>query len=309
MTTEHAASTTPGAPRAGAVATKSARAGRGSRSRRLTVALLVTVAVVLLGAAVPASAPPRNVPVHLAGAFFTLGSGTGVSLVVTATGAQSATLACTGAGLGAGQWLTLTLWGQAGPVGVDIPCTGDRAVINWADYDADVSRVTVAVDQTMARDPGHPGQGRAPGTRVATVAAVSFPLLAPGDAAPAPGQGPAWYRLWRQLQASGNRAQAALIGTYAAAYTTATGGRCWMVDGLHTCQGGWGHLYAMAGTTWGTTYVAGPGAQRLLPVVIRHEAVHQAQWQLYGALFAAAYLRAGTDHTTNQFERQAGGRF
>ena len=282
MTTEHAASTTPGAPippRADAVTTKSARAGRGSRSRRLTVALLVTVAVVLLGAAVPASAPPRNVPVHLAGAFFTLGSGTGVSLVVTATGAQSATLACTGAGLGAGQWLTLTLWGQAGPVGVDIPCTGDRAVINWADYDADVSRVSVAVDQTMARESGHPGQG------------------------------PAWYRLWRQLQASGNRAQAALIGTYAAAYTTATGGRCWMVDGLHTCQGGWGHLYAMAGTTWGTTYVAGPGAQRLLPVVIRHEAVHQAQWQLYGALFAAAYLRAGTDHTTNQFERQAGGRF
>jgi RHS repeat-associated protein len=116
-----------------------------------------------------------------------------------------------------------------------------------------------------------------------------------------------WSCGWcEQLMRARNYLQAEEIGLWAAAYTTATGGRCRYLYGLRTCQGGWGHLYSRGGTTWGSTYVAAPGSQNVTPLRIRHETIHRSQWRWFGRSFIWLYLAAGSNPCTNVFERQAG---
>jgi hypothetical protein len=40
--------------------------------------------------------------------------------------------------------------------------------------------------------------------------------------------------------------------------------------------------------------------------VLRHEAVHRAQWRRYGLAFVPLYVAAGPVAQTNRFEREAG---
>jgi len=273
---------------------------------RVTAALLVALVGVLTAAASPLAGTPP-VPIHLSAPSLDLGAGIGASLAVTANDTGSTTLSCVPTGLSAGQRLRVAVRNHARNFGYEAACDGTPVVIPWGRLFKAVTQVEVSAyepDPHARRT--YPESVQVPGTREAIAGTVSFPVVAPGDGPPAAGVGPAWYRAWRGAQAASNAFQAAAIGNAAAAYTLATGGDCWTLAGLRTCHGGWGHLYSLGGTTWGTTYVASPGVTALMPQTIRHEAVHRYQWRLYGAWFAVMYLHAGNDHDANRFERQAG---
>jgi len=277
-----------------------------STRTRVTAALLVALVGVLTAAASPLAGVP-TVPIHLSATTFDLGAGIGASLAVTANNTGSTTLSCTPSGLSAGQGLRVDLLSPNQLFGWEGQCDGHALVIEWGRLYWAVTQVSVSAHQLdPGDDGGRPELQLVPGTHTVVVGAASFPVIAAGDAPPAPGKGPLWYGVWRAAQTASNAVQAAAIGRVAEAYTTATGGACGLRDGLQTCHGGWGHLYAQGGTTWGTTYVSAPGVQPMMVQTIRHEAVHRAQWRLYGAWFAVMYLRAGTDHWANRFERQAG---
>lgn len=61
--------------------------------------------------------------------------------------------------------------------------------------------------------------------------------------------------------------------------------------------------FGRGGTTIGAVYLTG---DRLTPGVLKHEAVHRAQWRRYGLAFIPLYLAAGQDPFTNRFEVEAG---
>ncbi|TQL48538.1 hypothetical protein FB562_1633 [Homoserinimonas aerilata] len=61
--------------------------------------------------------------------------------------------------------------------------------------------------------------------------------------------------------------------------------------------------FGRGGTTVGAVYLT---CDTISPDVLRHEAVHRAQWRRYGLAFIPLYFAAGLDGRTNRFEVEAG---
>jgi hypothetical protein len=61
--------------------------------------------------------------------------------------------------------------------------------------------------------------------------------------------------------------------------------------------------YGRGGTTIGAVYLT---TENPPPAVLKHEAVHRAQWKKYGLAFVPLYLDAGQDALKNRFEIEAG---
>lgn len=61
--------------------------------------------------------------------------------------------------------------------------------------------------------------------------------------------------------------------------------------------------FGRGGTTIGAVYLT-TGNQS--DAVLRHEAIHRAQWKKYGLAFIPLYLAAGQNARSNRFEREAG---
>jgi len=73
--------------------------------------------------------------------------------------------------------------------------------------------------------------------------------------------------------------------------------------GVIVCSGLPRWAFGRGGTTIGAVYLTG---DNLGDAVLRHEAVHRAQWRRYGLAFIPLYLAAGRDPTRNRFEIEAG---
>lgn len=61
--------------------------------------------------------------------------------------------------------------------------------------------------------------------------------------------------------------------------------------------------FGRGGTTIGAVYLTSTATSE---AVLRHEAVHRAQWRRYGLAFIPLYLAAGEDARSNRFEIEAG---
>jgi hypothetical protein len=61
--------------------------------------------------------------------------------------------------------------------------------------------------------------------------------------------------------------------------------------------------FGRGGTTIGAVYLT---SGLVNDAVLRHEAVHRAQWRRYGLAFVPLYVAAGPIAQTNRFEREAG---
>ena len=61
--------------------------------------------------------------------------------------------------------------------------------------------------------------------------------------------------------------------------------------------------FGRGGTTIGAVYLTTGNHS---DAVLRHEAVHRAQWKRYGLAFIPVYVEAGQNAATNRFEREAG---
>jgi hypothetical protein len=61
--------------------------------------------------------------------------------------------------------------------------------------------------------------------------------------------------------------------------------------------------FGRGGTTIGAVYLT---RDHDGPRVLRHEAVHRAQWRRYGLAFVVLYVAAGADAHRNRFEIEAG---
>ena len=61
--------------------------------------------------------------------------------------------------------------------------------------------------------------------------------------------------------------------------------------------------FGRGGTTIGAVYLTG---SLVSDAVLRHEAVHRAQWRHYGLAFVPLYVAAGPIAQRNRFEREAG---
>ncbi|MGV8978916.1 MAG: hypothetical protein ACOH17_12805 [Cellulomonas sp.] len=103
-----------------------------------------------------------------------------------------------------------------------------------------------------------------------------------------------------------NRQFVRAVSGAAKRYSIRTGGSCGMNSGMMVCQGGWGHAYFNGGTTFGNTYLAGPGDQSVSPETIGHEKVHMRQWNTFGVMFPRLYFLQGLVGVNNSFEREAG---
>lgn len=72
---------------------------------------------------------------------------------------------------------------------------------------------------------------------------------------------------------------------------------------LIVCRGLPKWAFRRGGTCVGRVYLT---AGNVNEAVLRHEAVHVAQWRRYGMLFPILYALAGTDPLRNRFEIEAG---
>jgi hypothetical protein len=61
--------------------------------------------------------------------------------------------------------------------------------------------------------------------------------------------------------------------------------------------------FGRGGTTVGAVYITATNDSE---AVLRHEAVHRAQWKRYGLAFVPLYVAAGPVAATNRYEREAG---
>jgi len=61
--------------------------------------------------------------------------------------------------------------------------------------------------------------------------------------------------------------------------------------------------FGRGGTTIGAVYLTHDNESAQ---VLKHEAVHRAQWKKYGLTFIPLYIAAGVDARTNRFEVEAG---
>lgn len=74
-------------------------------------------------------------------------------------------------------------------------------------------------------------------------------------------------------------------------------------DGVLICSGLPSWAFGRGGTTLGAVYLTHDAVS---PSVLRHEAVHRAQWRRYGLAMIPLYLAAGRDPFRNRFEIEAG---
>lgn len=75
-------------------------------------------------------------------------------------------------------------------------------------------------------------------------------------------------------------------------------------EGLWVFRGLPNWAYARGGVCVGGCYLTGDATPSA--AVLRHEAVHKAQWLRYGILMPVLYLVAGRDPMRNRFEIEAG---
>ncbi|TPW71080.1 hypothetical protein FJ658_10980 [Schumannella sp. 10F1B-5-1] len=73
--------------------------------------------------------------------------------------------------------------------------------------------------------------------------------------------------------------------------------------GVVVCAGLPAWAFGRGGSTIGAIYLTRDNVDER---VLRHEAVHRAQWRHYGLAFIPLYLAAGQDARTNRFEVEAG---
>ncbi|PJJ72758.1 hypothetical protein CLV46_2334 [Diaminobutyricimonas aerilata] len=73
--------------------------------------------------------------------------------------------------------------------------------------------------------------------------------------------------------------------------------------GVVVCAGLPRWAFGRGGTTIGAVYLT---RDTVSDAVLRHEAVHRAQWRRYGLVFPVLYFAAGVDPHTNRFEVEAG---
>jgi hypothetical protein len=73
--------------------------------------------------------------------------------------------------------------------------------------------------------------------------------------------------------------------------------------GIYLARGLPRWAFGRGGTTIGAVYLTG---DLVSEAVLRHEAVHRAQWRRYGLAFIPLYVAAGPIAQTNRFEREAG---
>lgn len=73
--------------------------------------------------------------------------------------------------------------------------------------------------------------------------------------------------------------------------------------GVVVCAGLPRWAFGRGGTTIGAVYLT---RDSVSDAVLRHEAVHRAQWRRYGLVFPLLYAAAGADPLTNRFEIEAG---
>ncbi|MCH6231258.1 Fe-S oxidoreductase [Microbacterium sp. CFH 31415] len=97
------------------------------------------------------------------------------------------------------------------------------------------------------------------------------------------------------------------------AYGTAVGwvwGTLWSTGRIERREGLWvfrgmpAWTFARGGVCVGGCFLTGDG--RVSDNLLRHEAVHKAQWRRYGLLMPFLYLLAGRDPLRNRFEILAG---
>lgn len=81
-------------------------------------------------------------------------------------------------------------------------------------------------------------------------------------------------------------------------------GRVERREGLWVFRGLPDWAFARGGVCVGGCYLTGDVDPS--PAVLRHEAVHKAQWLRYGFLMPLLYLTAGRDPLRNRFEIEAG---
>jgi hypothetical protein len=81
-------------------------------------------------------------------------------------------------------------------------------------------------------------------------------------------------------------------------------GRVERREGLWVFRGMPSWTHARGGVCVGGCYLT--GATRVGAAVLRHEAVHKAQWRRFGLLMPVLYLIAGRDPLRNRFEIEAG---
>ncbi|RLK47675.1 Fe-S oxidoreductase [Microbacterium telephonicum] len=81
-------------------------------------------------------------------------------------------------------------------------------------------------------------------------------------------------------------------------------GRVERHEGLWVFRGMPAWTFRRGGTCVGSCYLTGDAP--VSAAVLRHEAVHAAQWRRYGILMPVLYLLAGQDPLTNRFEILAG---
>jgi hypothetical protein len=81
-------------------------------------------------------------------------------------------------------------------------------------------------------------------------------------------------------------------------------GRVERREGLWVFRGMPGWTFARGGVCVGGCFLTGDG--RVTDRLLRHEAVHKAQWRRYGFLMPFLYLFAGRDPLRNRFEVMAG---
>ncbi|GIH20533.1 RHS repeat-associated core domain-containing protein [Rugosimonospora africana] len=107
------------------------------------------------------------------------------------------------------------------------------------------------------------------------------------------------------------RLESAVVGALSAVIVLDTGGSCGSQQGIRVCHTLL-HLYGGSGTTYGDSFVTGPGDPTDdIPNVLTHEKRHRdLQWRVNGYGFGPMYLlelvRTGFNACHNRYERQAG---
>lgn len=81
-------------------------------------------------------------------------------------------------------------------------------------------------------------------------------------------------------------------------------GRIERREGLWVFRGLPSWAFPRGGVCVGDCFLTGDG--RVMPAVLRHEAVHARQWRRYGFLMPVLYRLAGRDPLRNRFEIEAG---
>ncbi|TPW76605.1 Fe-S oxidoreductase [Schumannella soli] len=113
-----------------------------------------------------------------------------------------------------------------------------------------------------------------------------------------------WLRallLWRPVALAGYGVATAAGWIWGAALLLSPAPRS--EGGVVVCAGLPSWAFGRGGTTIGAIYLT---RDNVAERVLRHEAVHRAQWRRYGLAFIPLYFAAGHDARGNRFEIEAG---